>query len=483
MSKFFPLKLSGVSSFHVAYLSVLWLICLSANHLKAQDVPNAINYQAIVRDSETFQPISDQGAYVSVEFLDGPDGDVLYQEEFPSIQTGKAGLLNLSLGQGDPVINSFGSIAWDSGNVWLRLSVDIGNGLNILQETPFNTVPYAFYAKTSGGSDDDSDPTNELIQSISLDVSDLEIVEGDQITTVDLSSLIDDNDSDPTNERIDSLRYNAVESVLSVFESGSQFDVELGIPEIEPGSIQDLSLSEDDVLTITNNEDATPIDLTPYLDNTDIQTLSLNNTILRISGSESEVDLADLPNLGTDDDSDPSNELQELNFEGNMLSISNSPSNSQIDLSTYLDNTDNQIMTLDGTILTLTGDPNPIDLSELPNTGTDADADPLNEIQDLELVGTELSITNNPSAAVIDLSLFNTDNQDLTLSGTTLILSGDGTTVELNALPGLGDDADANPSNEIQTIESSDGSITVTPNGNDYDLSVSATDGSETIVN
>jgi hypothetical protein len=45
------------------------------------------------------------------------------------------------------------------------------------------------------------------------------------------------------------------------------------------------------------------------------------------------------------------------------------------------------------------------------------------------------------------------------------------------------DDADADPDNEIQTLTSTDGSVTLAPNGNDYDLSVAAADGTETKVN
>jgi hypothetical protein len=39
----------------------------------------------------------------------------------------------------------------------------------------------------------------------------------------------------------------------------------------------------------------------------------------------------------------------------------------------------------------------------------DADADPVNEIQDLQLNGNNLSITNNPAATAIDLSIIDTD--------------------------------------------------------------------------
>lgn len=53
---------------------------------------------------------------------------------------------------------------------------------------------------------------------------------------------------------------------------------------------------------------------------------------------------------------------------------------------------------------------------------TDADGDPTNEIQDLQLVGNTLSITNNASATTIDLAPYagtNTDNQTLSYDGST----------------------------------------------------------------
>lgn len=68
-----------------------------------------------------------------------------------------------------------------------------------------------------------------------------------------------------------------------------------------------------------------------------------------------------------------------------------------------------------------------------------------------------------------------TDQQNITgsgLSGTTLtigITNGNNDTVDLATLI---DDADANVTNEIQILTSVDGSVTLTQNSNDYDLSV-----------
>ncbi len=73
-----------------------------------------------------------------------------------------------------------------------------------------------------------------------------------------------------------------------------------------------------------------------------------------------------------------------------------------------------------------------------PIVVTEVDGDITNEIQDLSLNPTTniLTITNNGTATSIDLTpyLDNTDNQDLSLTGDVLSLTGDGTTVDLSTL-------------------------------------------------
>ncbi|MBV6641149.1 MAG: hypothetical protein KI791_10535 [Cyclobacteriaceae bacterium] len=211
-------------------------------------------------------------------------------------------------------------------------------------------------------------------------------------------------------------------------------------------------------------------------------------------------DLANIPTEfvdGTDDvddaDADPANELQDLNLAGNILTISGLTTPTQIDLTPYSStNTDEQDLQFSAGQISLTGDPDNtiIDLSgydtdasddfsgdwadlqnvpaafldgtdevddadndptneiELPATaGTgealkfdganwvaatdetdDADNDPGNELQDLSLSGSTLSITGLSTPTIIDLAPFlgeNTDNQDLQFSGGQISLSGD----------------------------------------------------------
>jgi hypothetical protein len=85
--------------------------------------------------------------------------------------------------------------------------------------------------------------------------------------------------------------------------------------------IQDLSLAGN---TLSLTGDATPVNLSGFLDNTDAQDLSLAGNTLSLSGDASPVDL-----------------------------------------SGFLDNTDAQDLSLTGTVLSLTGDATPVDLSPI----------------------------------------------------------------------------------------------------------------------
>ncbi len=108
----------------------------------------------------------------------------------------------------------------------------------------------------------------------------------------------------------------------------------------------------------------------------------------------------------------------------------------------------------------------PYALFAINGGGNDDDADPENEIQDLFLDGTTLSITNNGSATYIDLSPFqgtNTDEQTLALIGTELSIAN-GNMVDLSFLPDEVDDADADPTNEIQDLQLTGDELSITNN-------------------
>jgi hypothetical protein len=171
---------------------------------------------------------------------------------------------------------------------------------------------------------------------------------------------------------------------------------------------QTLSLASNSLSILGGNS----VSLAGYLDNTDTQTLGYNTGthVLSISGGNT----ADLSNLLDNTDS------QAISKSGNTLSISGNAGT--VDLASYLDNTDvlaglscttNQIAKWNGTAWACAAD---VDTDTvLSEAQVDAYAN-----------------NNGYLTSEVDGSTTN-EIQDLSLSGDTLSLSSDGTTVDLSA--------------------------------------------------
>jgi len=236
--------------------------------------------------------------------------------------------------------------------------------------------------------------------------------------------------------------------------------------------IQDLSLSGN---TLSLSSDPSTVDLSPYLDNTDDQNLTLLDSINRVfrlqiedgniikfkdQGITTEVDgdvnneiqditvtgtttaVLDLSGDATDAsitgagisvistsgnaitvtstevDGSITNEIQDLSLTGNTLSLSSDPST--VDLSPYLDNTDGQTLNLtDSTNRVFTLGISGGNTVKFKDNVNDADFDPANEIQDLSLTGNTLSLSGDGTTVSLAPYLDNTDSQTLSLTDST----------------------------------------------------------------
>ena len=83
--------------------------------------------------------------------------------------------------------------------------------------------------------------------------------------------------------------------------------------------IQDLQLTKSNLLLITNNPNANPINLNNFYDNTDSQKLSISGDTILISNGNKIVISDDV----NDADADPQNEIQFLSFANDTLLLSN----------------------------------------------------------------------------------------------------------------------------------------------------------------
>ena len=400
-------------------IKLSFVLFLTACFTLTAQPPQAFKYKAIAKD-EWGVPLPSKDVSLRFTIYQGI-GDVnpVYVEVHQTMTT-KTGLMDVNIGEGISQLSTFSDIDWGADDYYIKIEMDPKGGSDYRLEDESHqllSVPYALFAgNVVNNNDADSDPGNELITSMVLNGTYLEIYEGGVLTMIDLSSLQDgtqDADADPLNE------------------------------------IQDLQLTGN-ILTITNNGSPFQVDLGLFLDNTDEQTLSLTGQELSISDGNTVV----LTDNTEDADADPTNEIQVLSLEGNILELSSNGEPVQIDLTPYLDNTDEQSLMLNGHTLEISGG----NSVQLPDTVNDADADPTNEIQELTFTETTLSISggNTVDLASLQDGVNDADHsttneiQRLSYDGSTLSISG-GNSVDLGYSSGISGEIDAQRFNWLET--------------------------------
>ncbi|MEM7375632.1 MAG: hypothetical protein AAF587_43975 [Bacteroidota bacterium] len=118
-----------------------WVTLLFLPSLLAQEVPQGIRYQAIIRNGNQLMI----NTPVTVEFSIVQTGQAVYQET-QSLTTNGYGLLLATVGNGNAVVGQFGLINWVANPTELKVRIDMGNGLVDMGTERLLTVPYAFYA-------------------------------------------------------------------------------------------------------------------------------------------------------------------------------------------------------------------------------------------------------------------------------------------------------------------------------------------------
>ena len=195
--------------------------------------------------------------------------------------------------------------------------------------------------------------------------------------------------------------------------------------------------------------------------NTDDQTLALSGTNLSISDGNS-VDLAAISG-----DNDATNELnQNMNLTGTTLTVTDAGGDLSVDLATVSGDNDatnelNQNLSLTGTTLTVTDAGGDLSV-DLGTVSGDNDA--TNELnQSVNLNGTVLEVTDAGGVLTADLAGLDTDDQTLAFAGDQLSISG-GNSVDLSSLAN-------NDTNEIQDIGISGNTLQITLSSSTVDLS------------
>jgi hypothetical protein len=253
-----------------------------------------------------------------------PLGTVVYQELYSDVTTSKYGVFSLIIGKGTPTGGLYGDLSqiqWNTAFHYLKVEVKFDNDFIDMGTMQFLAVPYALYAQKSlepgpqGPKGDPGDPASDN-QTLSFDGNNLSIANGN---TVNLSSLNVPH------------QLTLIGDTLSILGGNK-----VGLTN----QIQDLQLDINNKLKITKNASATLIDLSPFKQN-----LSYDNVtgIMSISNGTA-ADLSTLKTAG----------IQDIHLSGNQLTIDKNASSTGVDLSKYMDNTDNQTLTFSSSNNSLT---------------------------------------------------------------------------------------------------------------------------------
>ena len=112
-------------------------------------VPQGINYQAVVRDGGGNE-LANQAVSLRMTILQN-NSTTVYQETH-SATTNDFGLVNLVIGQGTATQGAFNAIDWSTGNYFAQTEVDVTGGTNyaLMGSQQLMSVPYAMYAESAG---------------------------------------------------------------------------------------------------------------------------------------------------------------------------------------------------------------------------------------------------------------------------------------------------------------------------------------------
>ncbi|MEZ5001340.1 MAG: hypothetical protein R2727_12240, partial [Bacteroidales bacterium] len=261
-----------------------------------------LNYQAIVRNS-SYEPLANQQVSFRFSILDSGGGTIYSGTQ--TTTTNDFGMVVMKVGESNPA--AFEAIDWTNTGYSLKVECDPSGGTAYITEeiTRLNPVPYALY-----GRDEDADPANEL-QTISKSGSVVTLSGGGGSFT----DAVNDADASISNELISTVVLNG--TILEITEAGVKKSVDLG-------DFADQILSYNTGTHILTLTDGGSVNLSGLINDADasttneIQTISKTGNLITLSLSGGTViDEVD------DADHDISNELQSITKSGNTITLSN----------------------------------------------------------------------------------------------------------------------------------------------------------------
>jgi len=422
--------------------------------------PESFKYQAILRDTEG-EIISNEPLSIQIAILkDSETGTEVYLEEHNLTSNGN-GLVHFNMGEGNVISGNFETIAWGESRYYVRTDLNRNKkGYVTMGTAPLLSVPYALHAKTVDNKDDaDANPTNE-IQDLQLNGNILTISQS--TVQIDLSKY--------ENTNTDQQQLSLIGTELSI-DNGNTVDlsaVQDGTSDADAdpqNEIQQLSISNDTLylskggqvkLPATSGFSGSYNDLTdvpPHIDSDSTNDFSGNYSDLKgkpdlkpIATSGEYADLNGTPDLSTYD-TDASDD-----FSGNYNDLTNKPILSG-DVAGNLEAT--SVDKIRGFAVS-------------PNTPANGqilkwDASEQKWIPSDDALGA----AGTTDGVVSTISITGTENKTLTINRTNNLGSLEATFVDEIQ------DADSDPTNEIQTLSIEGATLSLT-NGGAIELPVSS---------
>ena len=133
------------------YILLMAMLCLVLPVIG--QIPRMFNYQGIARLADG-SPMSNQSLHIKIAILPELNAIESVFEEKHQVTTNAYGLYTLSIGGGQAIKGSMNQVAWEKGNQFVKVSIDLqGNGqFQELGTTQLLSVPYALYAEKAGNS-------------------------------------------------------------------------------------------------------------------------------------------------------------------------------------------------------------------------------------------------------------------------------------------------------------------------------------------
>lgn len=179
----------------------LLFFTLLFNSLTAQNVPQSINYQSVIRSSNG-AVIPNQPIEIKLSILQGSLlGTYVYQEVHSSV-TSNIGLVNVKLGEGISSLSSFDLIDWSQEPFFLKVEIDtsLSGSFISIGESEISSVPFSLYSQRSAFTDSLSPLAISKLPQVSLSGDTLIIGKNDSIlmssytlTETEVDSLVANN--------------------------------------------------------------------------------------------------------------------------------------------------------------------------------------------------------------------------------------------------------------------------------------------------